>query len=75
MEETVQENNECSVKTNQIEYTNNASRPGTKEKIIEMAINGSGTRDTGRVLGISKDIITAVLKKRKNSKSQSTPNT
>lgn len=61
----------CSHKTFQLEYTNNASIPGMKEKIVEMAMNGAGTRDTGRVLGISKDTVTAVLKKRKNSQNPS----
>lgn len=59
-------NPECIHKTFQLEYTNNASRPGTKEKIIEMAMNGSGTRDTGRVLHVSPNTVTAVLKKQKN---------
>ena len=31
-----------------------------------MAMNGAGTRDTGRILGISKDTVTAVLKKQQN---------
>ena len=57
---------ECAHKTFQLEYKNNASKPGVKEKIIEMAMNGSGTRDTGRVLRISPNTVTAVLKKRKN---------
>jgi len=30
-----------------------------------MAVNGTGTRVTGRVLGISKDTVTAILKKQK----------
>ena len=60
-------NPKCAHKTFQLEYKNNASRPGTKEKIIEMAMNGAGTRDTGRVLGISPNTVTDVLKKRKNS--------
>lgn len=68
-------NQECTHKTFQLEYTNNASKPGTKEKIIEMVMNGAGTRDTGRVLGISKDTVTAVLKKRKSLRNQSTRNT
>jgi hypothetical protein len=34
-----------------------------KEKIIEMAINGSGIRDTSRVLGISQDTVISELKK------------
>ena len=57
-------NKGCSHKTFQVEYKNNACRPGTKEKIVEMVMNGAGTRDTGRVLNISKDTVTSVLKKR-----------
>ena len=49
----------------QMEYKNNACRPGVHEKIVEMAMNGAGTRDTGRVLGISKDTVTSVLKNEK----------
>jgi len=48
------QNKECAHKTFQLEYKYNASRPGMKEKIVEMVMNGAGTRDTGRVLGISK---------------------
>ena len=72
-------NVECSHKTFQLEYKYNACKPGAHERIIEMAMNGSGTRDTGRALHISKDTVTAVLKKRKNSSFRSTrsfsPNT
>ena len=64
-------NKACSHKTFQLEYKNNACRPGTKEKVVEMTMNGSGTRDTGRVLGISPNTVTAVLKKRKNSQNKS----
>ena len=59
-------NEACTHKTFQLEYKNNACKPGVKEKIIEMAMNGAGTRDTGRILGISKDTVTAVLKKQQN---------
>ena len=34
-----------------------------KEKIIELTLNSCGVRDIGRVLLISKDTVTAVLKK------------
>ena len=61
----------CSRKTFQLEYKNNACRPGAKEKIVEMAMNGSGTRDTGRVLNISPNTVTAVLKKRKITQNRS----
>ena len=45
-----------------------ARRQGIKAKIIEQTLNSSGVRDTGRVLGISKDTVTSVLKR--NSKSE-----
>ena len=64
-------NKECSHKTFQLEYQNNACRPGTKEKIVDMAMNGSGTRDTGRVLKISPNTVTAILKKEKILQSRS----
>ncbi len=57
-------NKECTHKTFQLEYKNNASKPVMKEKIVAMVMNGAGTRDTGRVLGFSKDTLTAVLKNR-----------
>ena len=58
-------NKSCAHKTFQMEYRNNACRPGVHEEIVEMAMNGAGTRDTGRVLGISKDTVTSVLKNEK----------
>ena len=66
------QNNECPRKTFQLEYTHNAYNPGVKQQVIDMAMNGSGTRDIGRVLGISKDTVTALLKKQKNSPNKST---
>ena len=58
-------NPECRHKTFQLEYENYASKPGTKEKIVEMAMNGSGVRDTSRVLKISPVTVIEVLKKQK----------
>ena len=55
-------------------YRCKAWEPGIREKIIEMAINGSGTRDTGRVLKISKDTVTNVLKKKRAVLSKSIHN-
>jgi len=61
------QNDKCSHKTFQLKYAYNAYNPGVKQQIVDMALNGSGTRDTGRVLNVSKDTVTAVLKKLKNS--------
>jgi len=48
-------NKECTYTIFQLEYKYNACKPDIKMKIILMAMNGSGIRDTARVLGISTD--------------------
>ena len=65
-------NKECPCKTFQLEYAYNACKPGVRQQIVDMAQNGSGTRDTGRALKVSKDTVTSVLKKRKISPCRST---
>ena len=47
----------------QLDYLYEANQPGVAEKIVDMALNGSGIRDTGRVLGISTTTVIAHLKK------------
>lgn len=47
----------------QLGYINNASKPGVKEQIVEMAINGSGIRDTVRVLKAGINMVIRILKK------------
>lgn len=47
----------------QLDYINNASKPGVKKKIIEMAIKGCGVRDTVRVLKVGINTVTQTLKK------------
>ena len=51
-----------------LNYTYNAYKIGVREQIDEMLLNSSGTRDIGRVLKISKDTVTAHIKK--NDKSE-----
>jgi len=46
----------------QLHYRYKANEPGVAETIIAMAMNGSGVRDTGRVLGISPSTVIAHLK-------------
>ena len=57
----------CSQRTFLLEYTNRGYLPSVKRQIIELALNGSGIRDTARVLGISTDTVLNELKKRKAS--------
>ena len=47
-----------------LEYSKNGCVPGITESIIDMAINGSGIRDTARVLGISQATVIKAIKKR-----------
>jgi len=42
----------CPTNTFMLEYCYKACEFGTEEKIVEMAINSCGTRDTARVLKI-----------------------
>ena len=56
-------NNECQNTTFILDYTHNGCRPGIDEKIIEMAANASGIRDTARVLKVSKQKVSDTLKK------------
>ena len=49
-------------------YCYNACKQGVKEQIIELTLNSSGVRDIGRVLSISKDTVTSVLKKNSKNK-------
>ncbi len=58
-------NSECQKNTFLLEYSRNGDLPEVKKKIIEMALNGKGIRDTARVLGISMNTVMSELKKRK----------
>ncbi|MDR1993158.1 MAG: hypothetical protein LBQ98_06675 [Nitrososphaerota archaeon] len=62
-------------KTFQSQYTNKGALPQTKLLIVKMATNGSGIRDTARVLDISPNTVLKVLKKQKTTKQTQIPNT
>jgi len=57
----------CSRRTFILEYTNRGYLLSVKRQIIDLALNGSGIRDTARVLGISTDTVLSELKKRNAS--------
>ena len=48
-----------------LDYQYKACEAGMTEKIVEMAINASGVRETARVLKINKNTVINTLKKRK----------
>ena len=47
----------------QLEYIARGRLPEVKEQIVEMSSNGSGIRDTARVLKISTTTVISTLKK------------
>ena len=51
-------------RTFQLRYRHKIHEAGTRARITAMALNGSGIRDTARVLGISAQTVMAELKKR-----------
>jgi transposase-like protein len=62
-------NPDCQRCTFILNYSYQGRLPEVKQQIIEMAVNGSGIRDTARVLKISPSTVIAELKKRPMSKS------
>ncbi len=55
---------DCPVKTFSLDYEYTGCLLGVKHQLIEMALNGSGIRDTARVLAISPTTVINELKKR-----------
>jgi insertion element IS1 protein InsB len=56
-------NEACAQGSFLLEYRYQGYLPRVKRQIVDMALNGSGIRDTARVLGISKDTVVSELKK------------
>jgi len=56
-------NEQCTRRIFLLHYEDRGRVPEIRRQVIEMAINGSGIRDTARVLRISPTTVIAVLKK------------
>jgi IS1 family transposase/transposase-like protein len=56
-------NEQCGHQTFLLEYTDEGRTPYIKNLILKMAVNGSGIRDTARVLNISPNTVIETLKK------------
>lgn len=54
----------CSGRTFILDYSRPGSLRSVKQQIVDMAMNGSGMRDTARVLHVSPNTVTRELKKR-----------
>ena len=48
-----------------LQYHNTGYLPAVKQQMVDMALNGSGIRDTARVLGVSPMIVMSTLKKKR----------
>ena len=59
---------ECERGTFIREYSYAGLLPEVKQRICEMAMNGSGIRDTARVLGVSQTTVIDTLKKKSRAK-------
>ena len=66
------QNEACSHRTFILDYSYRGRVPEVKQQIVDMAFNGSGIRDTARVLGISTDTVLSELKKKRMPSSRST---
>ncbi len=55
----------CPQQTFLLEYRHRGRLPQVTQQIVAMALNGSGSRDTARVLGMSKETGLSELQKRK----------
>lgn len=61
-------NADCKRTIFMLNYKNKGYLAEVKSAIIKMALNGSGIRDTARVLNISKDTVMSELKKNGRNK-------
>ena len=57
------QNGQCGRRIFLLHYQHRARVPDVRRQVVDMALNGSGVRDTARVLGISPTTVIAVLKK------------
>ena len=55
---------DCPVKTFIVDYAYHGCLPTVKQQSVELALNGSGSRDTARVLESSPTTVINELKKR-----------
>ena len=58
------QNTACNKTTFILNHEKKGWLPEIKQKIIDMAMNGSGIRDTARVLGISTTTVMSEIKKK-----------
>jgi insertion element IS1 protein InsB len=58
-------NRHCARRIFLLQYHNTGWVTEVKQQMVEMALNGSGIRDTARVLGVSPTTVITTLKKKR----------
>ena len=58
-------NGDCERRIFLLQYHNTGYLPAVKQQMVDMALNGSGIRDTARVLGVSPMTVMSTLKKKR----------
>jgi len=61
------QNGQCEQRIFLLHYHDRGRMPEIRRQVVDMAINGSGIRDTARVLRISPTTVIAILKKRRRA--------
>ena len=59
------QNRQCERQIFLLQYQDRGRAPGIRRQVVAMAINGSGIRDTARVLGVSPTTVVTTLKKKR----------
>jgi insertion element IS1 protein InsB len=57
------QNRQCARRIFLLQYQDQGRVPEVRRQVVDMALNGSGVRDTARVLRISPTTVIAILKK------------
>ena len=57
------QNEQCTRRIFLLQYQDRGRAPEVRRQVVDMALNGSGIRDTARVLQISPTTVIAILKK------------
>jgi insertion element IS1 protein InsB len=61
------QNGQCARRIFLLQYQDRGRAPEVRSQVVDMALNGSGVRDTARVLRISPTTVIAILKKRRRA--------
>ena len=61
------QNGQCERRIFLLHYHDRGRMPEIRRQVVDLAINGSGIRDTARVLRISPTTVIAILKKRRRA--------